>query len=294
VDRHNFKEARKQLLALQALSDSEYDYAKARIDLVEHGWASGLSGHLNSYRHEYARDFVRHRIAYLFMVIGLNDEAIAFMDPTDYYLLAQAGKSDEAIEVAKKKLKEIGTESWDQGLGFALASGGDYAEALPWLQHNWEITDGKVLRYVTLTPLVATALIQAQLALNSDADVGVILDALGAEVQRKRAAGIIGEGPFQSTDFDAALLALQSGQNEQGFEFLDSAVDQGYFISTNLEFLGFIYDDPAFAPILAEQEAASTREREIFLSAVCVDNPYSDVWVSLPSTCSDHVTTQSR
>jgi hypothetical protein len=139
---------------------------------------------------------------------------------------------------------------------------------------------------------VATALIQAQLALEEDTDVGVILDALGAEVHRQRAAGIIGEGPFQSTDFDAALLALQSGQNEQGFEFLDSAVDQDYFISTNLEFLRFIYDEPAFVPILAKQEAASTREREKFLSAVCVDNPYSDVWVPLPSTCSDHVTTQ--
>jgi len=298
VDRHNFKEARKQLLALQALSDSVagYDHAKARIDLVEHGWASGLSGHLNTYRHEWGERFVRHQIAYLFMVIGLNDEAIAFMDPTDFHLLAWMGKSDEAIEAAEANVKARGvgggTQFWKEDMGLAFASGGDYAEAIPWLQPSGEIIGDVLVMSWEIGRFVATALIQAQLALDSDADVDAILDAISAQVQRYRAAGIIGTGPFQSTDFDAALLALQSGQNEQGFEFLDSAVDQDYFISTNLEFLRFIYDDAAFAPILAKQEAASTREREKFLSAVCVENPYSDVWVPLPSTCSDHVTTQ--
>jgi len=292
VLRHNFEEARKHLRKLQALSDEWYNMIKPDIDLVEHGWASGLSSLLNAYRHDFKRGRVGNSIANLFMAIGLDDEAIAFMDPTHVFLLVRAGKSDEAIEAAKKKLKEIGTESWDQGLGYALASGGDYAEALPWMQQNWEFFG--VQRLVSLGPVMIhpTAWIQAQLALNSDADVGVILDALGANVQRQRAAGFIGDGLEQSTDFDAALLALQSGQNEQGFEYLDSAVDQGYFIWTNLEFLGFIYDDAAFAPILAKQEAASTREREKFLSVVCVDNPYSNVWVPLPSTCSDHVTTQ--
>ena len=291
VRRHNFEEARKHLRKLQALSDDFYDRVKPNTDMAEHGWASGLSSQLNTYRHEYAKNRVRTTIAYLFLVIGLEDEAIAFMDPTDVDVLVRAGKSDEAIEVAKKKLKKIGTESWDQGLGFALASGGDYAEALPWMQHNVEFF-GNQLIMSTVGILGPTAWIQAQLALNSDADVGVILDALGADVQRQRAAGFIGDGLYRSTDFDAALLALQSGKREQGFAFLDSAVDQGYFISTNLEFLGFIYDDAAFAPILAKQEVARTREREKFLSVVCVDNPYSDVWVPLPSTCSDHVTTQ--
>lgn len=292
VRRHNFEEARKHLRKLQALSDEFYYMTKSQIDLVEHGWASGLSSLLNAYQHDLQQGDMGSSIADLFMAIGLDDEAIAFMDPTNVLLLVRAGKSEEAIEAAKKKLKEIGTESWDQGLGYALASGGDYGEALPWMQQNREIIGVQRVMSSAIGILGPTAWIQAQLALNSDADVGVILDALGADVQRQRAAGCIGDGLYQSTDFDAALLALQSGKREQGFAFLDSAVDQGYFISTNLEFLGFIYDDAAFAPILAKQEAASTRERGKFLSVVCVDNPYSDVWVPLPSTCSDHVTTQ--
>jgi len=293
VRRHNFEEARKHLRKLQALSDEWYNRVKPQLDLVEHGWASGLSSLLNTYRHESKQGDPRISIAIHFIVIGLDDEAIAFMDPTHVFLLAWAGKSDEAIEAAKKKLKEEGSESWDQGLGYALASGGDYAEALPWLQQNWEFFGVQsLMSSAIIGRLMTTASIQAQLALDSDADVGVILDALGADVQRQRAVGFIGDGLYKSTDFDAALLALQSGKREQGFAFLDSAVDQGYFISTNLEFLGFIYDDAAFAPILAKQEAASTREREKFLSVVCVENPYSDVWVPLPSTCSDHVTTQ--
>ena len=49
-----------------------------------------------------------------------------------------------------------------------------------------------------------------------------------------------------------------------------------------------MYDDPGFAPILAKQKANQARERDKFLSVVCVDNPYADVWVPMESTCGDY------
>ena len=290
VRRHNFEEARKHLRSLQRQSSRHYDGWTPFIDLVESGWAAGLFGYLNAYRTTILQSWMGEDIAYLFVVIGLEDEAIAFMDPPNYETLAVAGKSAEAFAVAKANAKANGTEKWDWGMGLALASGGNYVEALPWLQHNWDILGhGKVLMLGRVVQAVdATALIQARSASGSDADVDVILDAMNADVQRLRLAGFIGDGLFKSTDYAAALVSLQSGEREQGFAFLEAAVDQGTYIPTKLEFLRFMYDDPGFAPILAKQKANQARERDKFLSVVCVDNPYADVWVPMESTCSDY------
>ncbi len=133
--------------------------------------------------------------------------------------------------------------------------------------------------------LEVTALIQSHLASGSVSDIQVILDTIDAEVQRHRIAGIIGGGAYGTTDFVAALIALQSGAPEQGFVLLDAAVDQGEYVPTNQAYLRFIYDDAAFAPILAKQKANQARERDKVLAVVCTDNPYADVWVPMESTC---------
>ncbi len=290
VRRHDFEEARKHLRSLQRQSAWNQYLPLGFIDLVESGWAAGLFRYLNAYRTANLQRWTRGDIARLFVVIGLEDEAISFMDPPNYYTLAVAGKSAEAFAVAKANAKANGTEKWDWGMGLALASGGNYVEALPWLQHNWDILGhGKVLMLGRVVQAVdATALIQARSASGSDADVDVILDAMNADVQRLRLAGFIGDGLSKSTDYAAALVSLQSGEREQGFAFLEAAVDQGTYIPTKLEFLRFMYDDPGFAPILAKQKANQARERDKFLSVVCVDNPYADVWVPMESTCSDY------
>ena len=83
--------------------------------------------------------------------------------------------------------------------------------------------------------------------------------------------------------------AMMAKDEQQGLALLDAAVKQGEFIPTNQEYLRFIYDDAAFAPILARQQANQARERDKVLSVVCLDNPYADVWVPMESTCSGYV-----
>jgi len=286
VHRHDFEEARKHLRQLQRLSGWIYDQSKARIDLVQFGWAAGLFGYLNSYQSTQNRRFVQTRITYLLFAIGLEHEALAFIDPPPWWVLIGAGKSAEAFAVAEADAQVNGTKPWDRGMGVALASGGNYVEALPWLQQNWDNFRGNGWAFRMAQALEATALLQSHLAGGSVSDIEVIVDTINTEVQRHRVAGILGGGAYGTTDFVAALIALQSGEREQGFTLLDAAVEQGEYVPTNQEYLRFIYDDPAFAPILAKQKANQSREREKFFAVVCTDNPYADVWVPMESTCS--------
>jgi hypothetical protein len=58
-----------------------------------------------------------------------------------------------------------------------------------------------------------------------------------------------------------------------------------FFILPNEAYLQTIYDDPGFAPIIAGQKARQARERNRFLSIVCTNNPYADVWQPAEGTC---------
>jgi tetratricopeptide (TPR) repeat protein len=297
VQRHDFEEARKHLRQLQTLSGPAYGQ-QAFVDLMELGWAAGLSDYLTSYRTSQARRFhVRSRITWLLFVIGLEDEALAFIDPPSIWILNLAGRHDEAFAISgvgnSDSLGSSVSHAGDTEMGWVLASDGNYVDALPWMRQYWRIARGRTqafhIRYGEW--MYATALIQASLAVGSNnTDIDVILDAMDAAVRRNRSAGIIGggAGEYPATAFVAALAALQSGDREKGFAYLDTAVDVGEYIPLNFEFLRFIYDDPKFAPILAKQEANQAREREKFLSVVCSDNPNADVWVPMESTCSDY------
>jgi hypothetical protein len=253
---------------------------------MESGWAAGLFGYLNAYRADAQKGFLRDRISKLLLVIGLEDEAMAFAKTPSLKLLLLAGNFEEAILFAQANADQEGTDEWDQGLGGAFAGGGNFVDALPWLRHNWELGGHEVGGPLGISVVEATALIQAIRASGSDAEVSPILDAMKFEVQRLGSAGLIGSGPYDSADFYAALVSLQSGEHQQGIAFLEAAVDRGGYIQLNWEFLRFMYDDPAIAPILARQQANLTREREKVLSLVCTDNSYADVWVPLESTCS--------
>jgi hypothetical protein len=61
--------------------------------------------------------------------------------------------------------------------------------------------------------------------------------------------------------------------------------EEGYFISPGVAYLQMLYDDPDFALIRAAQEARQARERSKFLTIVCTDNPYVDVWQPFEGTC---------
>ena len=80
-------------------------------------------------------------------------------------------------------------------------------------------------------------------------------------------------------------IAYLAGEREQGLVLIAKAADGGFFILPNEAYLQTLYDDPGFAPIIARQESRQARERNRFLSIVCTNNPYADVWQPAEGTC---------
>ena len=70
-----------------------------------------------------------------------------------------------------------------------------------------------------------------------------------------------------------------------GLALIAKAVESGTFIPQSEAYLQVLYDDPAFAPIRARQEARQSREREKLLAVVCTDNPFATVWQPAEVTC---------
>jgi hypothetical protein len=88
-----------------------------------------------------------------------------------------------------------------------------------------------------------------------------------------------------SVDFEEGLAAYLAGERGKGLALIARAVEDGYFILPNEAYLQTLYDDPGYAPIRAAQEARQARERNRFLTIVCNDNPYADVWQPAEGTC---------
>jgi len=89
-------------------------------------------------------------------------------------------------------------------------------------------------------------------------------------------------------DFEEGLAAYVSGERQTGLELIGKAVEDGFFIPPSEAYLQVLYDDPAFAPIRASQEARQARERKRFLAIVCIDNPYAAVWQPAEGTCEQY------
>ena len=70
-----------------------------------------------------------------------------------------------------------------------------------------------------------------------------------------------------------------------GLTLIANALEDGTFIPQSEAYLRVLYDDPAFAPIRARQEARQSREQEKLLAIVCTDNPYAGVWQPAAGTC---------
>jgi hypothetical protein len=136
------------------------------------------------------------------------------------------------------------------------------------------------------------------IAIRRDAgdEIGVdqILTAIMDNVRRYHEAGYTNGTWFVSPDFEEGVAAYLAGERERGLVLIAKAADGGYFIMPNEAYLQTLYDDPGFAPIIAGQEARQARERNRFLSIVCTNNPYADVWQPAEGTCEQFAAEQKN
>jgi hypothetical protein len=127
----------------------------------------------------------------------------------------------------------------------------------------------------------AAALIAIRRDAGDEIGVDEILAAIKDNVRRYREAST----SYDSADFEEGVAAHLAGERDQSLVLIAKAADDGFFLMPNEAYLQTLYDDPGFAPIIARQEARQARERNRFLSIVCTNNPYADVWQPAEGTC---------
>jgi hypothetical protein len=131
----------------------------------------------------------------------------------------------------------------------------------------------------------AAALIAIRSDAGEEAGVDELLVAIRDNVRRFHEADLTGTTMTLNANFDEGLADFLAGEREKGLALIAKAEEKGYFILPKVAYLQTLYDDPGFAPIIARQEARQARERNRFLSIVCIDNPYKEIWQPAEGTC---------
>ena len=257
-------------------------YAVLRGELAEVGgnWASQVLGDLDAMRIN--RDYGFYGLGMAFARIGLEQEALSISETA--YVLRVLGRPDDAVRAMEEHLGENPAPYERFYFGQLLGSAGDYDRARPMLEEAWQRHGGQVTQRVfELTH--AAALIAIRRDVGDETGVDEILTAIMDNVRRYREAGYTNGAWYLSPDFEEGVAAYLAGEREQGLVLIAKAADDGFFILPNEAYLQTLYDDPGFAPIIARQEARQARERNRFLSIVCTNNPYADVWQPAEGTC---------
>ena len=226
-----------------------------------------------------------HRLVESFARIGLEQEALSISETAyELMVLGWLGRPDDAVRVMEEHLGENPTRYDRFYFGLLLGSAGDYDRARPMLEEAWQWHGGRVTQNgFEITH--AAALIAILRDEGDEARVDEILAAINDNVRHYREAGFTNGTWYVSADFEEGVAAYLAGEREQGLVLIAKAADDGFFILPNHAYLQTIYDDPGFAPIIAGQEARQARERNRFLSIVCTNNPYADVWQPAEGTC---------
>lgn len=221
--------------------------------------------------------------------IGLEEEALRLevWHPLIFNLI---GRPEDALRFAAEDFaaEPVGADhDIHRRFAMALAGTGDYDRALPLLEETWEWAAGRVSGDGDpFSPLDAAALIVARRAAGDHDSVGEVLEAMRKDVEYHRKGGITGLIQFNwHVDFNDGLASYLSGERERGLALIARAVRDGYHVWSNVAYLQELYDDPGFERIRLAQEARKTRERQRFLTVVCNDNPYADIWQPLEETC---------
>jgi len=278
LDRHRFSEADVALEKLASIKPSKYLELKGFRLSVEGGrWAYQILGVLDGMQLVPLTVNYQSFMALLFVRIELEDESLAMSSPPNFNTLLWSGQPRNLLELTENTLtNNPKSENARHQLGFALAATGNYTRAQPMWEDYWQKYGGNFDGYDTL------ALVAIRRAAGDEAGAKDLLVTLQERMAIYAEAGISDAG---AVAMNKGLAAFFDDDQERGLKLISKAVEEGHFILLNLVFLQSLYDHPDFTPILAKQEARQKRERDRFLTIVCNDNPYEDVWQPEMGTC---------
>ena len=294
IDRNRLADAGRELEKLASIAPEFYARLRGVLTSVSGKWANAVLGNLDALQIDPERKRWRHQLQILFATIGLEKEALAISGEPRPFVLRLLGRPEEAVTTAEERLSEDPDRVRARSdLGQALAAIGDYARARPILEEYWQRSVGRIAQLGIFQTNTAAALIAIRRDAGEEAKVGELVAALRDNVRRYREAGITRANLRynESVDYDEGLAAYLDGDRETGLALIAKAAEDGVFIMPREAYLQVLYDDPGFAPILANQEARQARERKRFLDIVCTDNPYAAVWQPEEGTCEQFAAT---
>jgi TolB-like protein len=287
IERNRDEDAKRELDKIARLYPHIHAYRQGSLQSKNGEISKAIMGSLEALRinREYSRP--KGGLQFHFAAIGLEQEIFSFVDRPSPFALILVGNTEAAVRVAEARLAEAPDERVLQhSLGHALAAHGQYERARPILEEMWRESRGRIAKRRDLFRFEsALALIAIRRSVGDEHGVEELVAAIEDNVRRYREAGIVSDGRSFGADYEEGLALYVSGRREAGLELLDRGTAQGVVIPPNSAYLQPLYDDPAFAPILARQKARQARERKNVLAVVCTDNPYDAVWKPAKGTC---------
>jgi TolB-like protein/DNA-binding winged helix-turn-helix (wHTH) protein/Tfp pilus assembly protein PilF len=280
-DRNLLDKAGQELEKIASIYPAKYAQLRGELTSLGGKWANLALGALDSIRIKRSR-VVYYDLSEDFAFIGLEQEALSISETA--FVLRVLGRPGEAVRAMEEHLGENPAPDDRFFFGRLLGSAGDYDRARPILEEAWQWHGGQVTQNGFELP-DAAALIAIRRDAGDETGVDEILAAIKDNVRRYRETGYTNGPWYVSADFEEGVAAYLAGEREQGLMLIAKAADGGFFIFPNQAYLQTLYDDPGFAPIIARQGARQARERKHFLSIVCTDNPYVEVWQPADGTC---------
>jgi len=289
IEKGRYDEATRELEKIKPISPRIYVDYQGRLKSAGGNWAWLALGSLDELLIIPGDLRARGLLSGRFLLIGLEQEALAINDTPDFFILLSLGRLSDAIAAAETRLAENPSSApiVRGDLGRAFAAAGDYANARPLLEENWRL-NGKRITMGLFGSEHAAALYAIRRDAGEEAEAAELLLAILDDVLRRREAGFT-TTDYMSTDFEEGLFEYLSGNRGKGLALIGKASEDGYFIGPESAYLRQLYEDPGFAPIREKQQARQSRERQRFLDLVCFDNPYRDVWQPAEETCKQSV-----
>ena len=285
IELGRLNEAARELEKIRPIAPRVYADYRGRLKAAGGKWAYLALGGLDDLSIIPGDLRAKGLLSWSFLAIGLEQEARAINDSPDSSFLLAIGRPLEAIAAAEALLAEgrPNISFARRSLGMAFAATGDFARARPLLEDSWQ-HHGRRITVGVFGLESAAALIAIRRDAGDDTGAAELLAAIRDDVRRLREAGFVTVS-YISTDYEEGLAVYLAGEREKGLALIARASEDGYFIWPNKAYLKEFYEDPGFAPILANQAARQLRERERFLEIVCYDNPYEDFWQPTEGTC---------
>jgi len=209
--------------------------------------------------------------------LGLPEEALTIGEQdSNYRVYIILGQPQEAINRARNDLENEPNLANKWLLGTMHAMSGEMESA-----HTYfEATMAESENLDDWIP--STGQIAARVAVGDMEGARFAVQLVDEEGDARRTAGIDVAPDYLNIGYAHYLI----GEKEKGLATLAKVVQLGFYVPVFQAFLKELRSDPEFAPLLAQQQAKQSIEREKFLMVMCgLDNPVPNFWRPSKRAC---------